>query len=183
MSAPQTPSLPPRAFAEDGANTVSLIDTGEEIRDSLNGLIERVAAYPGAAFAPEVLGRLATLKKKDRAAFELLRSPVQARHRGSSRRMTCHAAILGEELFARDARRVVLVPCADQKTLGLDHHALLVIHEAIRIPMSSPSSCSDGRPRRKKQGPARTYRPRLFSPAASGYCAPALMPNSTSLMA
>ena len=42
-------------------------------RDPLDGLAERAAANPGAAFAPEVLKRLATLKHENRAAFEVLR--------------------------------------------------------------------------------------------------------------
>jgi hypothetical protein len=36
-----------------------------------------VVADPGAAFVPEVLERLAALKKEDRAAFELLRSKLK----------------------------------------------------------------------------------------------------------
>ena len=43
----------------------------------LKGLVERVVADPGAAFVPEVLERLAALKKEDRAAFELLRSKLK----------------------------------------------------------------------------------------------------------
>jgi hypothetical protein len=45
--------------------------------DPLHGLVERVVADPGAAFVPEVLERLAALKKEDRAAFELLRSKLK----------------------------------------------------------------------------------------------------------
>ena len=50
-----------------------MIDGAEEIRDPLEGLVERAAADAGAAFAPEVLERLAALKKNDLAAFETLR--------------------------------------------------------------------------------------------------------------
>ncbi len=45
----------------------------EETRDPLDDLIERVAADPGAPFAPEVLDRICELKREDRAAFEVLR--------------------------------------------------------------------------------------------------------------
>lgn len=53
------------------------IGAAEDIRDPLDGLVEKCAADPGAAFTPEVLERLATLKKDDRAAFELLRSKLK----------------------------------------------------------------------------------------------------------
>ena len=53
------------------------IDAAEEIRDPLDGLVEKTAADPGAAFAPEVLERLAALKKEDRAAFEALRAQAE----------------------------------------------------------------------------------------------------------
>src|SRR5262249_46294285 len=49
----------------------------EDIPDPLDGLVEECAVDPGAAFAPEVLKRLATLKKEDRAAFEVLRSKLK----------------------------------------------------------------------------------------------------------
>ena len=44
------------------------------------------AADPGAAFAPEVLERLAALKKEDRAAFEALRAQLK------KVRVPCHGA-------------------------------------------------------------------------------------------
>jgi hypothetical protein len=53
------------------------IDAAEEICDPLEGLAEKTIADPGAAFAPEVLERLATLKKDDRAAFEALRAKLK----------------------------------------------------------------------------------------------------------
>ncbi len=49
------------------------IDAAEDISDPLDGLVEKSAADPSAAFSPEVLARLAVLKKDDRAAFESLR--------------------------------------------------------------------------------------------------------------
>ena len=53
------------------------IDAAEDIRDPLEGLVEKTAADPGAPFTPEVLERLAALKKDDRAAFEALRSQLK----------------------------------------------------------------------------------------------------------
>jgi hypothetical protein len=53
------------------------IDAAEEVRDPLEGLVERTAADAGAAFAPDVLERLATLKRDDRAAFEALRAQLK----------------------------------------------------------------------------------------------------------
>lgn len=53
------------------------IDAAEEVRDPLEGLVERTVADAGAAFAPEVLERLAALKHEDRAAFEALRAQLK----------------------------------------------------------------------------------------------------------
>ena len=53
------------------------IDGAEVIRDPLDGLVERVAADPGAPFAPEVLVRLCELKREDRAGFEGLRARLK----------------------------------------------------------------------------------------------------------
>jgi hypothetical protein len=53
------------------------IDDAEDISDPLDRIVERVAADPGAAFAPEVVERLAALKKDDRAAFETLRARLK----------------------------------------------------------------------------------------------------------
>jgi hypothetical protein len=53
------------------------IGAAEETPDPLDGLIERTATDPGAALTPEVLERLAALKKEDRAAFELVRSKLK----------------------------------------------------------------------------------------------------------
>ena len=61
-----------------GENLIAeTIGAAEEILDPLDGLIERSASDPGAAFAPEVLERLAALKKEDRAAFEALRAQLK----------------------------------------------------------------------------------------------------------
>jgi hypothetical protein len=53
------------------------IDAPEEIRDPLDGLVEKTATDPGAPFAPDVLERLAALKKGDRSAFEALRARLK----------------------------------------------------------------------------------------------------------
>jgi hypothetical protein len=53
------------------------IEGAEDIRDPLDGLVEMTAADPGAPFAPEVLVRLATLKKEQSAAFETLRARLK----------------------------------------------------------------------------------------------------------
>ena len=54
------------------------IDAAEDIRDPLEGLVERTATDPGAPFATDTLVRLAALKKDDRAAFEALRAQLKA---------------------------------------------------------------------------------------------------------
>jgi hypothetical protein len=62
----------------DSENIVAAaIDAAEDLRDPLDGLIEKTAANPGAAFAPNVLERLAGLKRDDRAAFEVLRAQLK----------------------------------------------------------------------------------------------------------
>ena len=63
---------------EIGANPIAeAIDAAEAIGDPLDGLVEKCAGDPGAAFTPEALERLAALKQDDRAAFELLRSKLK----------------------------------------------------------------------------------------------------------
>ena len=62
----------------DGENLIAAaIGEADEILDPLDGLVERLASDPGAAFTLEVLERLAALKKEDRAAFELLRAQLK----------------------------------------------------------------------------------------------------------
>jgi hypothetical protein len=53
------------------------IEAAEEIRDPLDDLVARSADDPGVAFTPEVLKRIAALKKDDRAAFEGLRAQLK----------------------------------------------------------------------------------------------------------
>lgn len=53
------------------------IDAAEDVRDLLDGLVERTTVDSGAAFQPEVLEELATLKKVNQAAFEGLRAQLK----------------------------------------------------------------------------------------------------------
>jgi hypothetical protein len=53
------------------------IDTAEDIRDPLEGLVEKTSADPGSPFEPNVLERLTALKQDDRAAFEALRAQLK----------------------------------------------------------------------------------------------------------
>jgi hypothetical protein len=62
----------------DNDNPISAaINAAEEVRDPLEGLVEKTAADPGAAFVPVVLERLAALKRENRAVFEALRSQLK----------------------------------------------------------------------------------------------------------
>ena len=62
---------------EDLSPILDTIDGAEEILDPLDGLVEKSAEDPGAAFTPEVLERLVALKREDRAAFETLRTRLK----------------------------------------------------------------------------------------------------------
>ena len=57
---------------------VAAIDAAEDIRDPLEGLVERTATDLGAPFAPDTLVRLVALKKDDRAAYEALRAHLKS---------------------------------------------------------------------------------------------------------
>ena len=62
----------------DNPNAIlEALDRAADVREPLDGLIERVAADPGAAFRPEVLEALAALKQNDRARFETLRARLR----------------------------------------------------------------------------------------------------------
>ena len=71
------------------------ISSGEAIGSVLArvGPVERAATDPGAAFAPDILERLAALKKNDLAAFETLR----ARLKEAGCRVTALDEALAEE--------------------------------------------------------------------------------------
>ena len=62
--------------AEDNL-IANAIDAAEDIRDPLDGLVEKTSVDPGSPFEPDVLERLAALKKDDRAAFEALRAQLK----------------------------------------------------------------------------------------------------------
>ncbi len=70
-------AVPSKAPNEDENPVAAAIGKAEEITDSLDGLIDRVADNPGVPFAPEVLERLSEMKKEDRAAFEVLRAKLK----------------------------------------------------------------------------------------------------------
>ena len=74
--------------------------------DPLDGLVEKATADPGAPFAPEVLERLAVLKKEDHAAFEALRARLK---RAGCRVTALDEALdepLTEEQFAAEITRL-----------------------------------------------------------------------------
>jgi hypothetical protein len=53
------------------------IDAAEDIRDPMERVVEQTATDAGAPFVPEALELIATLKKDDRAAFEVLRANLK----------------------------------------------------------------------------------------------------------
>ena len=54
-----------------------VVDAADDVRDPLDGLVEKIGTDPGAPFASDVLERLAMLKKDDRGAFEALRARLK----------------------------------------------------------------------------------------------------------
>src|SRR6516162_1829499 len=64
--------------AEANNPIAATIGASEVVQDPLEGLIEKTATDPGAAFRPAVLERLVALKKDDRAAFEALRAELKS---------------------------------------------------------------------------------------------------------
>jgi len=60
-----------------GSFIADAINAAEDIVDPLDGLVEKTATDPGSPFEPEVLERLAALKKDNRAAFEALRAQLK----------------------------------------------------------------------------------------------------------
>ena len=90
----------PNEIPDGDENPVAAaIAAAEEITDPLDGLTDRVADDPGAPFAPEVLEGLSSMKKEDRAAFELLRSKLK--------KAGCHVPALDEAIMQKnvDGRR------------------------------------------------------------------------------
>ena len=74
----------------------AIIDAAEDIRDPLDGLVEKSADDPGAPFVPDALERLAALKKEDRAAFEALRAKLKK----AGCRLTALDKAIAEEIGA-----------------------------------------------------------------------------------
>jgi hypothetical protein len=76
----------------------AVIDAAEDIRDPLDGLVEKTATDPGAPFVPEALERLAALKKVNRAGFEALRAQLK--------KAGCRVTVLDEAIAEekREAR-------------------------------------------------------------------------------
>jgi hypothetical protein len=65
------------AIVESDNLIADAIDAAEDMTDPLAELAEKTAANPGVAFAPDVLERLAALRRDDRAAFEALRGQLK----------------------------------------------------------------------------------------------------------
>jgi len=63
---------------DNGDPISAAINAAEEVCDPLEGLVEKTRTDPRAPFAPDVLKRLAVLKKYDRAAFEALRAQLKS---------------------------------------------------------------------------------------------------------
>ena len=83
------------------------INAAEEIRDPLDGLVERTTADPGAPFAPEALERLAALKKENSAGFEALRAQLK--------KARCRVTVLDEAIAEENgtARSKKKIACAN----------------------------------------------------------------------
>ncbi len=76
------------------ANPVAdAIDAAEDIANPLDGLVEKCAADPGAAVAPEVVEWLVALKKDEPAVFESLRSRLK--------KAGCRVTALDEAIAAK----------------------------------------------------------------------------------
>jgi hypothetical protein len=83
------------------------IDAAKDVVDPLDKVVARSAADPGAAFTPEVLKRVATLKTEDPAKFELLR--FQLKKAGC--RVTALDGAIAEErgdIRGRDAADILI---------------------------------------------------------------------------
>jgi hypothetical protein len=63
--------------AQDPSKPEAAIDAAEDIRDPLEGLVKKTTADPSVPLVPDVPKALAALKKKDRAAFEVLRAQLK----------------------------------------------------------------------------------------------------------
>jgi hypothetical protein len=95
------------------SQVVEAIGAAEDIPDPLDGLVEKTAADPGAAFTPEVLERLAATKKDDRAAFEALRAQLKS----AGCRVTALDEAIAEEGGRRPTQADVLIALAQTAEL------------------------------------------------------------------
>jgi hypothetical protein len=62
---------------ENESNIAAAVDAAEEVRDPLDGLVQKAVTDPGAPFVPEVVEQLAALKKDNCTAFEALRAKLK----------------------------------------------------------------------------------------------------------
>jgi hypothetical protein len=62
---------------QDEASIASAIEDAEELKNPLDDLLTRAASDPGAAFRPEVLRELASLRQHNRAEFETIRAQLK----------------------------------------------------------------------------------------------------------
>jgi hypothetical protein len=77
------------------------IDAAEDICDPLEELVDKTRTDHSAPFMPEVLERLAALKRDDRAAFEALRAQLKK----AGCRVTALDDALADESGDTDGRR------------------------------------------------------------------------------
>src|SRR5262249_33495856 len=81
-------------MSDDGKYKIAAtIAAAEDIFDPMDGLVERTSTDPGVAFMPDVLVRLAAMKRNDRAAFEVLRAQLK----GAGCRVTALDEAIDEE--------------------------------------------------------------------------------------
>jgi hypothetical protein len=80
---------------------IAAINAAEDLRDPLEGLVERTATDPGAPFVPETLVRLVALTKDDRAAFQTLRAQLKR----AGCRVTALDEAIAEENREKGGRR------------------------------------------------------------------------------
>jgi hypothetical protein len=105
----QEATTPDDHFSGTEGEIRTVIDAAEEVSDPLDRIVDRVASDPGAAFTPEAIEALATLKKANHGAFEALRTRLKkegcrvtaldaaiAKKNGGSRRDPTQADILIE---------------------------------------------------------------------------------------
>jgi hypothetical protein len=119
-------------MSEEAENTIAAaIDAAEDIRDPLEGLVERTKTDPGAAFVPPVVQRLVSLKKEDRAAFEVLRAELKT--------AGCRMSALDEAMDEENGIRVAAASHRRPTSLSNSLNQLSCsTHRTVRVsPISS----------------------------------------------